>query len=133
MGLRLISPQYYGNKNADRKVVPTWDYQSVHLSGTVEVSEDIELLRQIVTDLSSFHEESREVPWLVEDSDPRYFEQQLRGIVGLVLHITKVEAKSKISQNKSVEDRARIIEDLFVSGIPGEEVIANEMQKRLAL
>ena len=128
-----ISPTNYGNKTVDHKVVPTWNYQSVHLSGTVEVSEDIELLRQIVTDLSNFHEAGREVPWLVADSDTKYFEQQLKGIVALVLHITKVEAKSKISQNKSGEDRARIIEDLFVSGIPGEEVIANEMQKKLVL
>ena len=126
-----ISPTNYGNKLVDRKVVPTWNYQSVHLSGIVEVSEDIELLRQIVTELSNFHEGSREVPWLVEDSDPKYFEAQLRGIIAIVLHITKVEAKSKISQNKSREDRERIVEDLFVSGIPGEEVIATEMQRRL--
>jgi transcriptional regulator len=128
-----VSPTNYAKKFVDHKVVPTWNYQSVHLSGTVEVSEDIEILRQIVTELSNFHEGSRDVPWLVADADPRYFEQQLKGIVAVVLHITKVEAKSKISQNKSLEDRVRIIEDLFVSGIPGEEVIANEMQKRLAL
>ena len=126
-----ISPTNYGNKLVDRKVVPTWNYQSVHLSGIVEVSEDIESLRQIVTELSNFHEGSREVPWFVEDSDPKYFEAQLRGIISIVLHITKVEAKSKISQNKSREDRERIVEDLFVSGIPGEEVIATEMQRRL--
>ena len=128
-----ISPTNYGSKTIDHKVVPTWNYQSVHLSGTVEVSEDIELLRQVVTELSNLHEKNREVPWIVEDSDPEYFEGQLKGIVAVVLHITKVEAKSKISQNKSVEDRARIIEDLFLSGIPGEEVIANEMQRKLIL
>lgn len=128
-----ISPTNYENKLVDHKVVPTWNYQSVHLSGTVEVSEDIELLRQIVSELSHHHEKSREVPWFVEDSDPQYFEAQLKGIIAIALHVTKVEAKSKISQNKSLEDRTRIIEDLFVSGIPGEEVIANEMQKKLIL
>ena len=49
----------------------------------------------------------------------------------MILHITKVEAKSKISQNKSADERERIVEDLFNSGIPGEEVIASEMQRYL--
>jgi len=49
----------------------------------------------------------------------------------VILHVNKVEAKSKISQNKSEEDRKRIVEDLFTSGIPGEEVIATQMQRYL--
>ncbi len=126
-----ISPSNYENKKTDHKVVPTWNYQSVHLSGTVEVSEDTELLRRIVTDLTKLHESGREVPWSVEESDPRYFELQLKGIIAVILHVTKVEAKSKLSQNKSEADRSRIVEDLFISGIAGEEFIAVEMQKEL--
>jgi len=126
-----ISPTNYANKDRDHNVVPTWNYQTVHLSGVVEVSEDIELLRQIVTDLTAHHEENRELPWKVDQSDPRYFEAELRGIVAVTLHVSKVEAKSKISQNKSAAERERIVEDLFTSGIPGEEVIAAQMQRYL--
>ena len=126
-----ISPTNYSNKETDHKVVPTWNYQSVHLSGTVEVSEDIELLRQIVTNLTTHHESHREVQWHAEESDPHYFELQLKGIIAVILRVTKVEAKSKISQNKSLEERGRIVEDLFNSGIPGEEIIAAEMQRFL--
>lgn len=126
-----ISPTNYENKSTDHKVVPTWNYQSVHLSGTVEISEDIDLLRHIVTDLTNTHELTRQLPWAVEESDPHYFELQLKGIIAVILHVTKVEAKSKLSQNKSHEDRIRIVEDLFSSGIPGEEVIAIEMQRDL--
>jgi len=56
---------------------------------------------------------------------------QLKGIVAVILHVDKVEAKSKLSQNKSYEERERIVEDLFQSGIPGEEVIASKMQEHL--
>lgn len=126
-----ISPTNYSNKLTDHKVVPTWNYQSVHLSGTVEVSEDTELLRQIVTDLTARHEAERETPWSTAESDPRYFELQLKGIVAIILHVDKVEAKSKISQNKSAEERARIVADLMESGISGEEVIAEEMRRYL--
>ena len=126
-----ISPTNYANKDTDHNVVPTWNYQTVHLSGVVEVSEDIELLRQIVTDLTAHHEENRELPWKVEQSDPRYFEAELKGIIAVTLFVSKVEAKSKISQNKSSAERERIVEDLFTSGIPGEEVIAAQMQRYL--
>lgn len=126
-----ISPSNYSNKFTDHKVVPTWNYQSVHMSGIVEVSEETELLRQIVTDLTARHESEREVPWSTSESDPHYFEVQLKGIVAVILHVEKVEAKYKISQNKSVTERERIVEDLYSSGIPGEEVIAAEMQRYL--
>ncbi len=124
-----ISPTNYSNKKTDHKVVPTWNYQSVHLSGVVEVSEDTELLRQIVTNLTHRHEMNRELPWKVEDSDPHYIDLQLKGIISVILHVTKVEAKSKLSQNKSLEDRERVIADLSQSGIAGEEIIAAEMRR----
>ena len=126
-----ISPSNYSNKFTDHKVVPTWNYQSVHLTGTVEVSEDQELLREIVTELSNLHESRREEPWDVADSDPHYFELLLKGIVAVILHVDKVEAKYKLSQNKSHEELERIVEDLYQSGIAGEEVIASKMQEGL--
>jgi transcriptional regulator len=126
-----ISPSNYSNKFTDHKVVPTWNYQAVHLTGKVVISEDIEMLREIVSELSHLHESNREEPWLVEDSDPKYFNAQLHGIVAVILHVDKVEAKYKLSQNKTLEERERIVEDLFTGGIPGEAIIAAEMQKRL--
>ena len=126
-----ISPSNYDNKHTDHKVVPTWNYESVHLSGTVEVSEDLTLLREIVSDLTNFHEHTREIPWLAEESDPHYFDLQLKGIVAITLHVEKVEAKSKLSQNKSQGERERIVADLESSGIPGEAVIAQKMRGSL--
>lgn len=126
-----ISPTNYSNKQSDHKVVPTWNYQSVHLSGNVEVSEDTELLRRIVTELTQVHEKNREVPWSVAEADPHYLDLQLKGIIAVILYVTKVEAKSKLSQNKSLEDRTRVVADLSHSGIPGEEVIASEMNRLL--
>jgi transcriptional regulator len=37
---------------------------------------------------------------------------QLKGIVGLVLHITRLEGKAKLSQNKSAADVAGVIDGL---------------------
>lgn len=126
-----VSPSNYEGKLTDHKVVPTWNYQSIHLSGTVEVSADVELLRQIVSELTEFHERDRVVPWNVSEADPKYFEAQLHGIIAVTLHVSKVEAKYKLSQNRSVQDRQRVIADLSSSQLLEDHVIAEEIQKTL--
>ncbi|HUX65778.1 MAG TPA: FMN-binding negative transcriptional regulator [archaeon] len=126
-----VSPSNYEGKITDHKVVPTWNYQSVHLSGTVEVSEDVELLRQIVIGLTDFHESDRTTPWSAREADPKYFEAQLRGIVAVILHVTKIEAKYKLSQNRSTSDRERVVADLASSKHSGDHEIAAEMTKGL--
>jgi transcriptional regulator len=124
-----ISPTNYANKFTDHKVVPTWNYQSLHLTGTVEISEDVELLRQIVTDLTAFHEQTRANPWAVAESDPTYLELELKGIIAVTLKITTVEAKYKLGQNKSIDDHNRVIADLQHSEHAGESAIASEMKR----
>lgn len=126
-----VSPSNYEGKMTDHKVVPTWNYQSVHLSGTVEISEDLELLRQIVSSLTDFHEAERATPWSASEADPKYFEAQLRGIVAVILRVSKVEAKYKLSQNRSTKDREMVIADLASSGHSGDCEIAAEMKKSL--
>ena len=48
-------------------------------------------------------------PWAVSDAPDDYIAAQLKGIVGLVLTITKLEGKAKLSQNKSLADREGVI------------------------
>ena len=45
-----------------------------------------------------------------------YVEKQLRAIVGLELTIERVEAKAKLSQNRSEEDRAGVVAGLRAEG-----------------
>jgi transcriptional regulator len=124
-----VSPTNYGNKSTDRRVVPTWNYQSVHLSGFVEVSEDIESLRQIVSTLTDFHESKRDPSWKVEQADPKYLEGQLKAIVAVTMRVDRVEAKDKLSQNRPIEDRERIVADLLNTENFQAHMVANEMRK----
>ncbi len=126
-----ISPTNYENKPTDHKVVPTWNYQAVHLSGILEVSEDIEELRKIVSELTDFHEVSREVPWSATETNPEYMEAQLKGIVAVTMRVTKVEAKSKLSQNRSKKDQRTIADELANSVKLEEREISAQMQKNL--
>jgi transcriptional regulator len=107
-----ISPSWYATKAEHGKVVPTWNYSAVHLTGTVRLHEDPEWLRTAVTELTGLHEHGREHPWQPTDAPARYIEGQLRGIVGLEITITSVDAKAKLSQNRSVADQQGVIEAL---------------------
>jgi|LakMenEpi03Aug12_release.lakeMendotaPanAssembly.Ray.scaffolds.fasta_scaffold04399_11 transcriptional regulator len=122
-----ISPNNYASKSETGKVVPTWNYTSVHLSGTVTVTHDTQELLQIVEELTDHHEKTEVKPWQVSDAPEDYIAAQLRAIVGVRLEINKVEAKAKLNQNRSSADRAGVITALKESSNPEDLLIANLM------
>jgi transcriptional regulator len=104
-----VSPSHYATKQETGKVVPTWNYEAVHAYGRLEIIEDSAKILQIVTALTDHHEKSRAKPWHVSDAPADYIEAQLQGIVGVVLHVTRLEGSRKLSQNKSAADRQGVI------------------------
>jgi transcriptional regulator len=116
-----VSPGWYASKREHGRVVPTWNYSSVHLSGRVRVHEDPEWLRNAVTELTDLHEQHRPDRWHVTDAPEQYVTGQLRGIVGLELLVERVEAKQKLSQNRSEADRRGVIAGLSAES-PGHPV-----------
>jgi len=107
-----VSPSWYATKAETGKVVPTWNYQAVHVTGRLEIVDDpIEKLA-IVTKLTERFETSRAKPWAVSDAPDDYIAAQLKGIVGIILHITKIEGKAKLSQNRTEADQAGVIHGL---------------------
>lgn len=107
-----ISPGWYASKAEHGRVVPTWNYSEVQLSGTVTVHDDAEWVRDVVTRLTRRHEDHRAVPWAVTDAPERYVTGQLRGIVGVEVEVEEVSAKAKLSQNRSHADREGAIAGL---------------------
>jgi transcriptional regulator len=103
-----VSPNWYPSKARHGRVVPTWNYVTVHFTGPLTVHRDPEWIRDVVTRLTRRHEGSRPAPWAVTDAPPDYINGQLRGIVGVEMTIATVEAKHKLSQNRSADDRASV-------------------------
>ena len=127
-----ISPSWYESKARHGRVVPTWNYEAVHLTGTIAFHQDAEWLRAFVTRLTRLHEGGREHPWAVTDAPPEYIDGQLRAIVGVELTITAIEAKQKLSQNRSDLDRAGVVTGLRAEPDPGSAAIADAMAAQLA-
>ncbi len=60
---QYISPSLYPTKREHGKVVPTWNYITVHAWGRPQVIDDADWLRRQVDDLTAHKEGSRPVPW----------------------------------------------------------------------
>jgi len=107
-----VSPSWYPSKAETGRVVPTWNYEAVHAYGRLEIIQEPELLLPIVTQLTRRQEDDRAHPWQVSDAPADYIASQLKGIVGVVLHISRLEGKRKLSQNKTTEDQIGVITGL---------------------
>jgi transcriptional regulator len=66
--------------------------------------------------LTTKHEAYRNHPWSVDDAPRAFIEGQLRAIVGIELAITRIEAKAKLSQNRSPADVEGVIAGLRERG-----------------
>jgi transcriptional regulator len=126
-----ISPSWYESKARHGRVVPTWNYEAVHLTGPVAFHRDPQWLRGLVTRLTQRHEAGREHPWAVSDAPAEYVEGQLRAIVGVELMVRSVEAKRKLSQNRSEPDRAGVVAGLRGVAGGGPAAIADLMAAQL--
>jgi len=104
-----VSPSHYATKIATGKVVPTWNYEAVHAYGRLEVIEDTDKILEIVTKLTNTYESRRERAWQVTDAPADYLGLQLKGIVGLVLHVSRLVGARKFSQNKTPADLDGVI------------------------
>ena len=111
-----VSPSWYASKAEHGKVVPTWNYSAVHLRGAVHVHDDVAWVRGMVTRLTEHHEGPRAEPWAVSDAPADYVERNLRPIVGIEVVVESVEAKAKLSQNRSDADRAGVAAGLATDG-----------------
>jgi transcriptional regulator len=99
-----ISPSWYATKQEHGRVVPTWNYITAHVHGRLIVHDDPAWVEANVRALTARHEASRPVPWSVDDAPLPYLAGQLRAIVGVEIVISRIEAKFKLSQNRSTED-----------------------------
>lgn len=110
-----VSPSWYPSKAEHGRVVPTWNYLAVHLTGTVRVHDDSAWILDAVTRLTNHHEGGRHNRWHVADAPDDFIEAQLKAIVGIEIHVDRVEAKAKLSQNRPEADQIGVI-----AGLRGE-------------
>ena len=123
-----VSPAWYEEKRLTGKVVPTWNYVTVQAHGTITTIHDPDWLIPHVARLVGRHEAGRSDPWALTDAPEDYVRMQARAIVGLELRISRLEAKAKLSQNRSEADIDGSIAGLE-QGTPIENAVAEAMRR----
>lgn len=87
--------------------VPTWNYQTVHIYGQATVFREHQKLASLLATLTEKYESRLDTPWQAE-----YKDTMLEAIVGIEINIEEIQCKFKLSQNRSADDQASIIEKL---------------------
>jgi len=120
-----ISPNWYPSKHETHRLVPTWNYEVVHVHGRLTVQDQEKFVRGVVGRLTRRHEATEPKPWKMGDSAPEYIDGMLKAIVGIEIAITRLEGKAKLSQNREDRDRLNAAEVLSTQGEVG---LARAMQ-----
>ena len=126
-----ISPSYYPTKQETHKVVPTYNYVAIHIYGKLVCIHDQYHKHAIVEKLTDGMEAPNKNPWAVADAPGDYIQTMLSNIVGIELTIEKIEAKWKVSQNRSERDKQGVIDALRNDpGSANNFVMAKEIEQR---
>ncbi|WP_413520522.1 FMN-binding negative transcriptional regulator [Psychrobacter glacincola] len=107
-----ISPNWYPSKAKTQKEVPTWNYQSIHIQSRIEMLEDSDTLKWILETMTAQQEIVSENFWSLEDAPTAYIDAMCRGIIGFRLTIDSIQAQFILSQNKTAENIAGVINGL---------------------
>ncbi|MGP0020983.1 MAG: FMN-binding negative transcriptional regulator [Candidatus Sulfotelmatobacter sp.] len=104
-----------------RENVPTWNYGAVHVYGSARTFASPEELQGVLHQLIGTFEAAYAEQWA--SLSETYRDRMLSHIVGIEIAVTKIEAKFKLSQNRTKEEQANVIaslakaEDTAVSGV----------------
>jgi len=120
-----VSPDWYASPDQ----VPTWLYQSVHLTGTVRQLSDSELAAHL--DVLSAKFESwlaPKLPWTSSKMTAGRLDAMKKAIVGLVMSVDEVEGSFKLNQHKSDIDHVAVTTALARQPEAAAQHLASEMR-----
>jgi transcriptional regulator len=109
-----VSPSFYP---VPASRVPTWNYATAHLYGSVRTFDGHDELMALATELADRYERGRERPWSMAEADPA-LQKLSAGIVGFELTVERIELKFKLNQNHSVENQQGVLAALRASDDP---------------
>lgn len=130
-GDAYVSPNFYPSKAEHHRHVPTWNYEVVHVYGTIAFRHDEPAKRAAVGLLTRLHERrvNGDQAWRMADAPADYMATMLGAIVAFRITVTRTLAKAKLSQNREARDLSGAVEGLRATG---HADIAARMARRLA-
>ncbi len=124
-----ISPNWYPSKHETHRLVPTWNYEAVHVHGRLSVQDDEKFVRGVLARLTRTHEAGEPKAWKMSDADPAFIAGLLQAVVGIEIDIVRMQGKAKLSQNREARDLQGAVDVLRQRG---GDALAQAMARRLA-
>jgi transcriptional regulator len=103
----FVSANWYTTKNMGR----TWNYQTVHASGKMEIKDEAHL-RQLLTDLTLHFEKDINAPTQVKNLSEEYMQQNMKAIYSFEIVVQSLQHVFKLSQNRDEASQANIQAEL---------------------
>jgi transcriptional regulator len=119
-----ISPALY----EIRESVPTWNYATVHAYGRGNILPAVADKHQVLSELISQFDSAYLSHW--NSFDEQYRSRMLNHIVAFEIPVTRIEAKFKLSQNRTKAEQENVIQSLGTSPDPAISGVANLMRER---
>ena len=119
-----VSPSNYSTREA----VPTWNYGAVHVYGKARVYSEPQELLPMLHQLIGTFEAAYADQWA--ELSQTYRDRMLSHIVGFEIVATRIEAKLKLSQNRTRREQADIISSLRASSDTTISGVAQRMQEQ---
>ena len=104
-----ISPSHYET----RETVPTWNYGAIHVYGNARTFSTVSELLGMLDDLIPTFEAAYSEQW--SSLSEAYRSRMLNHIVGFEIAVDRIEAKFKLSQNRTRQEQQNIIDSLRAS------------------
>lgn len=103
----FVSASWYTNKG----MASTWNYQTVHAVGKLEMKDEAHLL-QLLTDLTLHFEKDENAPTQIKNLSPEYVQQNMKAIVSFEIEVATLKNVFKLSQNRDEASHANIQNEL---------------------
>ena len=103
----FVSANWYTTKNMGS----TWNYQTVHASGKMEIKDEAHL-RQLLTDLTLHFEKDINAPTQVKNLSEEYMQQNMKAIYSFEIVVQDLQHVFKLSQNRDEASQATIQAEL---------------------
>jgi len=91
----FVSASWYSVKG----VASTWNYQTVHAVGKMEMKGE-DHLYDLLSELTAHFEKDPNAPTQVKNLDPDYMQQNMKAIVSFEIEVTELKHVFKLSQNR---------------------------------
>ncbi|WP_262914430.1 FMN-binding negative transcriptional regulator [Sphingobacterium rhinopitheci] len=107
------------------EAVPTWNYMAVHIYGNVSILHNKDDIQGVMDQTIIKYERDYLGKW--NNLSEEFKNKMLKGIVTLRIDVTNIEAKAKLSQNKSEHEKENITGSLLNSSLPSDKLMAEYM------